>query len=342
MPKRTPFRVPRDGGLTDIEPLSRGRGVASERLGRLNAGQIAAIERTVRRTPEVMVKVSGGGKDVGGAQAHFAYIDRHGKLEVHTDDGQVLQGKEVAEQLVDDWQLETVAGQYRAKPLGGRQAKIVHNVILSMPGPTPADKVLAAAQKFAREKFGLQHRYAMVLHTDRKHPHVHLVVKAESEEGKRLYIRKATLREWREHFAQCMREQGVAANATPNAIRGRNKSTRPDGIYRAAERNASTFMRRKVEGIARQLKIGRLIPQPGQAQLVQTRDQVMAGWLGTAEALRREGRQDLASDIETFARALPRTATDQEQIALRLLAQVGAQRGATDRSRYPSPKRQGE
>jgi hypothetical protein len=35
-----------------------------------------------------------------------------------------------------------------------------------MPSPTPPEKVLAAARKFAREKFALQHRHAMVLHTD--------------------------------------------------------------------------------------------------------------------------------------------------------------------------------
>jgi hypothetical protein len=39
-----------------------------------------------------------------------------------------------------------------------------NNIVLSMSSPTPPDKVLAAARKFAREKFALQHRYAMVLH----------------------------------------------------------------------------------------------------------------------------------------------------------------------------------
>ncbi|MDB6043044.1 MAG: hypothetical protein JWM63_1595 [Gammaproteobacteria bacterium] len=76
-----------------------------------------------------------------------------------------------------------------------------------MPHPTPPDKVLAAARKFAREKFALQHRYAMVLHTDQQHPHVHLVVKAESEQGERLHIDKAMLRTWRDDFARLMREQ---------------------------------------------------------------------------------------------------------------------------------------
>ena len=43
---------------------------------------------------------------------------------------------------------------------------------------TPPDKLLAAVRHFAQEKFALQHRYAMVLHTDHDHPHVHLVLKA--------------------------------------------------------------------------------------------------------------------------------------------------------------------
>lgn len=93
-----------------------------------------------------------------------------------------------------------------------------------MPAPTPPEKVLAAVRTFAREKFALQHRYAMVLHTDQAHPHVHMVVKAEGEHGRRLHIDKEMLRQWREDFARMMREQGVAANASPRVARGRVSS----------------------------------------------------------------------------------------------------------------------
>jgi type IV secretory pathway VirD2 relaxase len=102
-----------------------------------------------------------------------------------------------------------------------------------MPAPTPADKVVAAARNFAREKFGIQHRYAMVLHTDQQHPHVHIVVRAESEHGRRLHINKEMLRQWREDFARMMREQGIAANATPRVARGRNKGKLREARYRA-------------------------------------------------------------------------------------------------------------
>jgi hypothetical protein len=54
-----------------------------------------------------------------------------------------------------------------------------------------AGKLLAAARKIAREKFRGKHRYAMVLHTDQRHPHLHIVLKAESIQGPRLHIDKA-------------------------------------------------------------------------------------------------------------------------------------------------------
>lgn len=42
------------------------------------------------------------------------------------------------------------------------------------------------------------------------HPHLHVVMKAISEEGQRLNIRKATLREWRKAFAGHLRNHGEA------------------------------------------------------------------------------------------------------------------------------------
>jgi Plasmid recombination enzyme len=58
-------------------------------------------------------------------------------------------------------------------------------IVFSMPAGTPANKVLAAVKDFAREEFGAKHRYAMVLHTDEPHPHVHMVVKAMGYDGTR-------------------------------------------------------------------------------------------------------------------------------------------------------------
>jgi hypothetical protein len=37
--------------------------------------QIDQITRTVRRVPEVMVKITGGGTKIGAVKAHLDYID---------------------------------------------------------------------------------------------------------------------------------------------------------------------------------------------------------------------------------------------------------------------------
>jgi hypothetical protein len=226
---RRPVRLPTDG-RPFLDLLSLGRPGPS---GRFSPAQIEQIRRTVSRTPEVMVKVTGGGTKIGAVAAHLGYISRKGELAIETDEGDRAASRDAQKALLRDWHLELSAGQYRGPRDGratARATKLVHNIVLSMPSPTPADKVLAAARKFAREKFALQHRYAMVLHTDQQHPHVHVVVKAESEEGRRLHIDKAMLRAWRDDFARLMREQGVAANATPRVIRGRNKGKTRDAI----------------------------------------------------------------------------------------------------------------
>jgi type IV secretory pathway VirD2 relaxase len=76
--------------------------------------------------------------------------------------------------------------------------------------------VLSAIKNFAREEFGLKHRYAMVPHIDEPHPYVHLVVKAMGEDGKRLNIRRATLREWRREFARYLGGQGRSGECDPS------------------------------------------------------------------------------------------------------------------------------
>jgi hypothetical protein len=61
-----------------LDIVSYGRRGPSGTL-RFGADQIAQIQRTVGRTPEVIVKVSGGGRDVGKVGADLRYIGRHGK-----------------------------------------------------------------------------------------------------------------------------------------------------------------------------------------------------------------------------------------------------------------------
>ena len=187
--------------------------------------------------------------------------------------------------------------------------------MFSMPPGTLPQKVLEAVKNFAREEFALKHRYAMVLHTDEPHPHVHMVVKAVSEQGERLHIRKATLRGWRQEFARHLRELGVPANATERAVRGENRSQKLDGIYRAERRGESWRVQARAESVGGELLRGRFRVEPGKETLVQTRKEVARGWREVSETLAAQGQNGLAAEVMRFVERMPPLKTDREMIA---------------------------
>jgi len=282
-----------------------------------------------------MVKVTGGGRGVGAVAAHLSYISQHGKLDLETDDGQHV-FREGQKELLRSWHLELTRGQYR-QPRGESVAaagvKLVHNVTLSMPAPTPPAAVLAAAKAFAREKFGAKHRYAMALHTHQRHPHVHLVVKAEGIDGRRLHIDKAMLREWRQDFARMMREQGIAANATPRSVRGQTKRAAKDVFYRTQRRGHSYALREKLDGIVRELRATTPITDPARARLLETRRAVVEGWNAVASKLEAQGEIVLGGHVRYFAMHLPPVLTDRERLAEQFIRYAKARR---------SPRTQGD
>lgn len=205
---------------------------------------------------------------------------------------------------------------------GRKPAKLVHNIVLSMPKGTPAAGVLEASRAFAREEFAFQYRYALVLHTDQPHPHVHLVVKAMSEQGRRINIRKQTLREWRRKFASQLRAQGIAANATERAVRGVTKPQKSDGIYRAMRAGRSTHMRQRAEFVAAALHAGNLRVEQGKSRMLDTRREVVRHWSGIQQALRAEGREQLAGEVARFVVGMPPPRTEREWIVLALNQRV--------------------
>ena len=307
------LRIDLGGGQPLLDLTNYAQWGPAERM-HLSQEEIQILHRTVRRTPEVMVKVlTKGGQDMKAVGRHLSYLSREGEVEIETDDGQRLSGPRVEQELLEDWDLDIEQArrtrELRSRP-GTARPKLVHKVVLSMPAGTPADGLLRAARTFARETFGAKHRYAMVLHTDEPHPHVHMVVKAVSEEGVRLNIRKATLREWRRDFARQLRAQGISANATDRAVRGATRPKLSDGMYRAMQRDASRRVL-EPEGAAGR---GRTTASEASSReaLLHTRAQVERGWFAAAEILDRQGQQNLAWYVRRFIEALPPIRTDRE------------------------------
>jgi hypothetical protein len=193
---------------------------ATPRLNAPNRPSAAVIRQRIaatvtRRAPQVMVKVTGGGRGMGAIAAHFRYICKNGQLRIEDDRGVVREGKEAMHDLAEQWR---VSGSLIPETSHRREA---FNIMLSMPHGTDAQTVLKAARGFAKRELR-DHHYVMVLHEHQANPHVHLSVKAESIEGKRLNPRKTDLHRWRETFAEQLRGYGVEAEATRQASRGAN------------------------------------------------------------------------------------------------------------------------
>jgi Relaxase/Mobilisation nuclease domain len=302
--------------LFDLFSFAR-RGLG--RRDHLSPGEIQQVARTVRRTPEVVVKVlPKSANTLARVRKHLGYIGRRGELDLESDDGRRLRSEGVGKDLVEDWDLDLDA--YRRKSdltatRGKEPPKLVHKLIFSMPAGTPPEKVLMAVKNFARQEFALKNRYVMALHTDEPHPHVHVVLKAVSEQGQRLHIRKATLREWRSEFARHLRAQGVTANATPRYVRGETGLRKPDGIYRASLREESTHMRERAKIVVQELAKGKLQIEPGKASLVTTRNEVRRAWLAVGDILIREGQLELAAHVKRFSGEMPPPRTEKERIA---------------------------
>ncbi|MEO8312703.1 MAG: conjugal transfer protein TraS [Caldimonas sp.] len=186
------------------------------------------IEATVRRAPQVMVKVTGGGRGMAAIAAHWRYISKNGRLPIEDDRGVVEQGKEALKDIERQWRF---GGAY-IDDVGHRREAF--NIMLSMPRGTDPLIVQRAAREFAKVELA-DHRYVMVLHDHQENPHVHLSVKAESRHGVRLNPRKADLHRWRETFAERLREWGLDAQASRQAARGIYRTQEPLWRVKARE-----------------------------------------------------------------------------------------------------------
>ena len=273
-----------------------------------------------------MVKVlPRASNDLKAAGQHLDYITRYGQLPLETDDGDRLEDQD-GKTVLEGWDvdIDDLRRQATLTATKGRKPpKLVHKLMFSMPAGTPSDKVLGAVRNFAREEFWGQHRYAFVLHTDEDHPHVHLVLKAVSEQGVRLNIKKVTLRYWRSEFARHLRELSVPANATDRAVRGQYRKAKKDGIYRASQRGESTYVRAQAEAVASELLEGRLRLERGKSELVETRRKIEHGWRTTIGLLMSQDQLELAAVVGRFVDEMLPPATEKELVARALVGRVG-------------------
>lgn len=273
----------------------------------------ATLARTARKTPEVMVKISGGGKHMKQIKAHMDYISRNGEVALEDEQGNVIQGKEAVRELRDDWQTNGA----QAIPYEEGNRREAFNIVLSMPPGTNREAVRLAAKEFAAANFG-NHQYVFAAHDDEKHPHVHLCVKAVSRDLVRLNPRKADLQEWRESFAEKLRENGIEANATPRQWRGKARKGEKQAIRhidRDKQRKKPSWAKEaQRKAIAEVVKRKRADEaHPAEAALKKQRDRVVKAYAEVAGPLSKSTNADdrqLSLQIVALVRGMepPKTA----------------------------------
>jgi hypothetical protein len=238
----------------------------------------------LRNAPQVMVKVTGGGRGMGAIAAHLRYISKSGRLLFEDDRGVVRDGAEALRDLVDQWRH----GGARIPERSDRREAF--NIMLSMPMGTKPEIVRNATREFAKAELA-NHRYVMVLHAHQANPHVHLAVRAEGRDGKRLNPRKHDLRRWREVFAEKLRGWGIEAEASAQVARG------------SRHRNERLWQRKAYDE-------GRAGNRGGyaDAKLTPSRRHAAQAWCEIAKALASSddmADRELGRSVVNYARWLP-------------------------------------
>jgi hypothetical protein len=281
------------------------------------------LARTLNKTPEVMVKITGGGKNMRQIETHLRYISREGEVEIEDENGDRHQGIDEVLEVRDGW----AKGKIGIPPDGDKR-KEAFNILLSMPPGTDRLAVTAAARGVAKELFG-NHQYVFAAHHDEAHPHVHLAVKAVDRDGVRLNPRKGDLQHWRDTFAAKLHEQGIVANATPRRARGVVRKAEKQAVVhinkdydtgRRKERARTT--QRQLDDAAREVDTGTRRENPAATRIAANRKATVQAYGTIARALAAGGKDDkqLALRVVDFVKAMPSTATRHNALVQRLRA----------------------
>jgi len=204
--------------------------------------------KNARKVPQAVVKIIPGGGCSGRGQlvAQLNYLSRDGDLELEegyrefrnpiwdTDDI-----RDTATRWAMDWEdaMSRDARTARAK------SKTFH-MLISYPEGTDPETAKEAADKFADRlchsgEFGDEWRNVRAWHTDRAHPHMHLVVDRLGESGRMMQIHPAkeiNPKRLRALQVDTAAEYGLALNDTPRVSRGHRELGLSSPEHRLEER----------------------------------------------------------------------------------------------------------
>jgi len=231
-------------------PPSQGEDASARRAGGRFASHLSDTQRVKNavRAPQAVVKIirKGGVADRGGLNAQLDYLSRNGEEPVYGYDPDGIEdfmtGREQIRELTRDWSDEWQRVAERDGRAGRTTNKTFH-LLVSFPHGTDVEKARLAADSFADAflhsgDHGDRWRNMRAFHTDRDHPHMHIVIDRRGESGRLMQIHPGAeinptlLRALQVNAAA---EHGLLLNDTPRASRGLTSVPRTTEEWRLAQ-----------------------------------------------------------------------------------------------------------
>ncbi|MFK0333893.1 LPD7 domain-containing protein [Rhizobium sp. NPDC090275] len=272
-----------DGAAREIELVvsaARRRQPGEERAGRIydNRKSLSALDDglTAAFGPDTVVDVHGFAHGVEGVSRYLGQLSKGGSHRVIVNrinrSGQpgaddVLEGDRSALDEAKEWKRDLRSQERR---------DVAHIVLSARPG-TPKDAFVDAARAMLAREFA-GHRYLFTTHEDRRHIHVHAVVKMQSETGERLHPKIEDLRRWRRTIAEEARERDIPMDAVSRFERANPPGYKMKDIRRVERGEASENTRRRVEAVR-----DGIIHIPSRNEGKRHAQAVAIGWNGEAE-----------------------------------------------------------
>ena len=270
--------------------------------------------KAVRKVPEVMVKISGGGKGMSHIKAHIDYIARNGEIDLEDENGDIHKGRRELADVKKAWATDGVG-----IPEESDKRKEAFNIIFSMPPGTDRKTVKDAVRAFAADEFK-DHQYVFASHDDEEHTHVHLCVKAADQNGIRLNPRKNDLQRWRELFVDKLKVVGIEANATPRWSRGVVQKPEKQAMKHINKRKEPTRISQQQENDAHlEVDSGIVHVNPYKDKIIASRRLAHSLYGSLAKGLLKGDKEDksLALEIAKFVQNMPSTNTRHDDLVAR-------------------------
>ena len=188
--------------------------------------------KNVAGVPQAIVKVipGGGVGSRGELVAQLNYLSRDGAQELERGDGPSgyqIEGQDAIRDVATDWAMAWEDAASRDGRTARAKSKTFH-LLVSYPEGTDPDMAQMAAEAFTDQlcqsgEFGDRWRYIAAWHTDRPHPHMHVVIDRLGASGRMMQIHPAKTinpKALRALQVDTAIEYGIALNDTPRVSRG--------------------------------------------------------------------------------------------------------------------------